>query len=633
MDDAIAHVGKEIVLGLPLALGKANHIANAFYARAKADPSIRLTIYTALTLEVPGAPNALAERLLGPITERLYGGYPALDYARDRHAGKLPPNVTVKEFFLPTGSLVNNAYAQRNYVSANYTHAAREILSAGINVIAQMVASSPDGGDGLSLSCNTDLSLDLIPALHEHAAKGMPVAVLGEINRELPWLGNEAEVPADWFTGIVDAGSYTLFSVPAVQVSTGAYALGLQAATLLKDDGTLQIGIGALSDALSHAIRLRHERNDEFRAAVTALRGEAAAPTDDIGGLAPFEKGIYAASEMVTEGLLMLLERGILSRAVHDDLAAQIALDEGKEPTPALPAYRLHGGFYLGPRSMYERLRNLPDHLRDAIDMTAISRVNDLFGEEALARRQRRKARFFNTAMKVNGRGAAISDTLEDGRVVSGVGGQYNFVAMAHALEDGRSIIMLRATRMDNGKPVSNIVWQAGEVTVPRHLRDIVVTEYGIADLRGATDRDIVVELTRICDSRFQEDFVKTAKTHRKLEPDWQLPAAWRNNTPERIAAALADARTSGLLPDYPFGTDLTEVETDLREALEWLKQETATWKGRAVTIAAALAGADRTRFAAHLERMKLDRPSGAGEWLEARLIAHALAQVTAGPR
>ena len=52
-DAIIARVGKSIVLGLPLGLGKANHVANALFARAQADPSLKLVIFAALTLEKP----------------------------------------------------------------------------------------------------------------------------------------------------------------------------------------------------------------------------------------------------------------------------------------------------------------------------------------------------------------------------------------------------------------------------------------------------------------------------------------------------------------------------------------------------------------------------------------------------
>ncbi|MFP3648668.1 acetyl-CoA hydrolase/transferase C-terminal domain-containing protein, partial [Paraburkholderia sp. SIMBA_054] len=86
-----------------------------------------------------------------------------------------------------------------------------------------------------------------------------------------------------------------------------------------------------------------------------------------------------------------------------------------------------------------------------------------------LERLQRRDARFFNSCMIVSALGAAASDALEDGRVVSGVGGQYNFVAMAHALEDARSVLMFRASRADaGGREESNVRWNYGHATIPR---------------------------------------------------------------------------------------------------------------------------------------------------------------------
>src|SRR6478672_12470357 len=94
-DAIVERVGKTVVLALPLGLGKANHIANALYAKAVADRSIRLTIFTALTLEAPKAKSELERRFLEPFVERVSAGYPALDYAKAIHAGALPPNVPV----------------------------------------------------------------------------------------------------------------------------------------------------------------------------------------------------------------------------------------------------------------------------------------------------------------------------------------------------------------------------------------------------------------------------------------------------------------------------------------------------------------------------------------------------------
>src|SRR6478672_6089614 len=92
-DAIVGKVGKTIVLALPLGLGKANHIANALYAKAAADPSIKLTIFTALTLEPPHATSDLERRFLEPFAARVFKGYPALDYATAIHAGTVPPNI------------------------------------------------------------------------------------------------------------------------------------------------------------------------------------------------------------------------------------------------------------------------------------------------------------------------------------------------------------------------------------------------------------------------------------------------------------------------------------------------------------------------------------------------------------
>ena len=98
--------------------------------------------------------------------------------------------------------------------------------------------------------------------------------------------------------------------------------------------------------------------------------------------------------------------------------------------------------------------------------MTRISHINELYGGfEERERLQRREARFFNTCMMMTALGAAVSDGLDDGRVVSGVGGQYNFVAMAHALRDGRSVLLFRATREQKGKVRTSVPWTTPPVS------------------------------------------------------------------------------------------------------------------------------------------------------------------------
>jgi hypothetical protein len=168
--------------------------------------------------------------------------------------------------------------------------------------------------------------------------------------------------------------------------------------------------------------------------------------------------------------------------------------------------------------------------------------------------------------------GAVISDGLEDGQVVSGVGGQYNFVAQAFALRGARSILTLEATRQTSGKFESNIRWAYGHQTIPRHLRDIIVTEYGIADLRGKSDADVIAAMLAVADTRFQGELARQAKDAGKLPKGFEIPAAHRENFPERISAALKPAREAGLLPTFPFGTDFTEAEQRLIPALQLLR-------------------------------------------------------------
>jgi hypothetical protein len=168
--------------------------------------------------------------------------------------------------------------------------------------------------------------------------------------------------------------------------------------------------------------------------------------------------------------------------------------------------------------------------------------------------------------------GAAISDGLEDGQVVSGVGGQYNFVAQAFALAGARSILTVEATRQAGAKTQSNIRWSYGHETIPRHLRDVIVTEYGVADLRGKSDADVIASMLAVADSRFQSELTRQAKDAGKLPKNFEILPAHRENFPERIASALKPAREAGLLPSFPFGSDFTDVEQRLIPALQILQ-------------------------------------------------------------
>ncbi len=598
-DAIIGAVGKRIVLGLPLGLGKANLVANALYARAAEDASISLKIVTALTLERPSAANELHRRFIAPVAERLFAGYPDLSYAQALRKRALPPNIVVTEFFLLAGSWLGVAEAQQHYISANYTHAGEYVLAQGVNVVAHLVAKS---GGTYSLACNPDLTPDLLKA---RAAGEADFLLVGQVNDELPFMEGDAALPAQEFSHILDGPgvSHTLYAPPKLPVSPADYAAGLHIARAVPDGGSLQIGIGSIGDAVAHALILRHRQNKDYREIVARLNGEARyplAPED-----APFDTGLYGLSEMFVDSFLDLIDAGVLKRSVDGVL--------------------LHAGFFLGPRNFYARLRDMPEEERRRIAMKPVSWVNALHGQEEEKRRARLKARFVNNAMMATLLGAAVSDALEDGRVVSGVGGQHDFVVQSFALDGARSIITLNATRKSGGKTVSNIRWSYAHQTIPRHLRDIVVTEYGVADLRGKSDAETIAAMLSITDSRFQEPLLREAKQAGKIARGYEIARAHRNNSPERIARALAPARETGLLPPFPFGTDFTPVEQKLMPALEHLKNASGSKRRLAALALGGLAGKPSADELRCLERMGLARPGGIRERFYRLLMKSAL--------
>jgi acyl-CoA hydrolase len=629
----LSRIGRRIVLCTPIAAGKPVALVNEFYRRAAADPRIELTIMTGLTLSRPRATSELERRLVGPMSNRIFGDAPEPVWLEAMHAHNVPGNVRIHEFFMEPGAWLDSPLAQQWYASINYTHVARAVIAAGANVIAQQIALRRDDAHArASLGSNPDVTADLLPMFEERRAAGTPVAVIGQANDRMPFMFGAAEVPASAFDFIVDdaRGHHELIAPPNLPISTADHAIALGASMLIRDGGTVQIGIGELGDAIVHALTLRHRENARWRRALadTGLGARFAAEQAAIGGDAPFEKGLYAVTEMFVDGFLDLYRAGILKRRVWPDAALQRRVDAGEAPpADAGPGALLHGAFLLGPRAFYEALRTMPDDERALFPMMPVSFTNELAGPEwELKVAQRRDARFINTAMMATLGGAVISDGLADGRVVSGVGGQYNFVAQAHALPGGRSLIALRATRDNRGALESNIRFGYGHATIPRHLRDIVLTEYGIADLRGKSDAEVAAALIDIADSRFQPMLIADASRAGKLPAGHRIGDAHRENQPAALARALSAHRAAGYFGELPFGTDLSAEEIALGRALKRLQARARTWRGR-LAIATRLARPlprDPARRAM-LARMQLAAPRSLRERLLRRLVAAAL--------
>lgn len=694
VEKAIERVGKRIVLAAPLALGKPNQLINAFYDRAKNDPSIHLVITSALTLERPKGQSLLEKRFLIPMAARVFGDYPDLSYECDRMAGALPMNVEIIEFYYPPGKFMGNSLAQQNYISTNFTHVARDLADRGINVIVQMVARKMVAGlPHLSLSSNADVTLDLMDLLRK---EGRPLISIAQVNQNLPFMYGDALIEESVFDELIDEKKayHHLFSPPKMPVSDQDFMVGLHASALIKDDGELQVGIGSLGDALIYSLLLRHQHNAEYTQLHAQLLSEQkyGPIIERIGGMDVFEQGLFGATEMMVDGYQHLYQAKILKKKAYGHIGLQRLLNSGEikekydndiievlikhglikrkitredfkfleywgiireglrfcdgnivledesvasvDSREALGVslrrgHVVHAGFFLGPQSFYDWLRALPENERALFAMKSVQKINQLYGHEDLDRLHRKNARFVNSCLMTTLLGSHVSDGLEDGRVISGVGGQFNFVAMAQELPDGHSVIKMRSTRTKiNGQVVSNIVDKYGHITIPRHMRDILVTEYGVAFLRGKTDQEIVVELLKVCDSRFQEELANSAKRMGKLNVDFQIPEVYRNNLPQHYQSILLSFKERGLFERFPFGTDFTAEELIIAQALKSLKKDLQSGpagKWRLIKGIWQESIARKKARGSLMARMNLEQPKGLKEKIYATLLGSRL--------
>ncbi len=703
VDEVIQYVGNDIVYGMTLALGKPVLFINELYRRAKEDPSIKLKIVTALALEKPRGHSDIEKRFLKPLADRVFDGVPEFDYMLDFRAGQLPPNVEFFEAFYKAGGYINDPVPQQNHIASHYTHVTRDAFDMGMNVFGQLIGYGEiDGKTMYSMACNPDIVVECIRGLKELRAQGKKVAIVGEANRNMPFMYGDAIQPPDSYDIILKGPpfDYNLFCPPKDAVRLSDYMLGLNVSSLIKDGGTIQVGIGALGDAIVSGLIMRNEHNDLYREILdtTGIIRRNETLIANWGGLGVFEKGLYGSSEMFVDPFLQMYKRGIIKRKVFDSIPLMKLINAGQLSADHIPAdiieqllaiqairprltakdfaflqqfgilkegleYRdglifngetpystdmndadsrtaiqsilgtqlkggfvLQGAFFIGPKAFYQELNDMSEEERQLFNMCGVEKVNQLYGGEELRALQRKDGRFVNTGMVASLLGAIASETLPDGRVVAGIGGQYNFASMAHALKDGRLIMMIKSTKGAGRKLKSNIAFSYPTCSIPRHLRDIIVTEYGIADVRGKPDKEVIARLINISDSRFQLQLLEQAKKAKKIPADYEIPAEYRNNTPETISALLNPYQSQGHFQPYPFGTDLTAEEIALGGSLKGFKALATGYPGKmAGGVLAELFKPVPKSADTFLQMMKLDRPASAKERFLRKIVVFAL--------
>lgn len=700
VDDVLDYMGNEISFAMTLALGKPILFINELYRRAKEDSTIKLNIVTALSLERPRVKSEIEKRFMEPLVDRIFEGTPEFDYMHDLRTGKLPKNVEIYEFFNKAGGYMETPEAQRNHLNSNYTHVIRDAIDFGCNVFGQLISSREINGETMySMGCNTDICIEAIRELHKMRAKGSKVAIIGEVNTRLPFMYGDAVIAGDHYDLLLHGAefNYPLFGPPKDSVSLRDYAIGLHVSALVKDGGTLQVGIGALGDAIAAGLNMRQNENEEYNRVLKATGISDKYPDliEKIGGTCIFEQGLYGSSEMFVDAFYQLYKSGVLKRKVYDSIPIMKLINAGKLAANTIPddiiellmeVEGIHsvlkekhfkmlskygilkdglefkegyiidgsirvsadfnrpeniaamktllgsklklgqvilGAFFIGPRAFYNALNSMSEEERMQFGMSGVEKVNQLYGNEELRSLQRKDGRFVNAGMMVDVFGAITSDTLECGRVVSGIGGQYNFVSMAHALPDGRLVMMIRSTRNSSKKVKSNIVYTYGHTSIPKHLRDIIVTEYGIADVRGKPDSKIIEEILKITDSRFQDDLIKEAKLHEKLAPDFELAPEYRQNFPKKLDALLKPFQADGHFTSFPFGTDFTSEEIAIGGSLKALaaKKKPAIIKGLVAELFRPIPPLAKP----YLERMHLDKPKTGKEKIMRKVVLSAI--------
>ncbi len=690
VDQVIRYLGNDIRASFPLGLGKPMLFMNELYRRAKDNPEIKLVIMTALTLELPKGKNDIEKRILKPID---------FDFIADYRNGKLPANVTFTEMYSKAGSILNDQEAQMNHIASNYSHAVRDGVSNGANIFGQMLSIN---GDCYSMGCNTDLGVEALPVYQQRRISGEKCVTIGEVNNNLPFMYGDAIVDKSEYDFILQGEQFNLplFGAPKDAITLTDHMIGINVSTLLKDGGSIQIGIGALGDAIVSGLIMRNESNGVYREILDKV--ELISRYNDLilrlGGTDQFKHGLYGSSEMFVDAFMQMYKSGILKRKVFHSVPLMKLINKGDLSADNIPTdiiekliglkainrcineddfiflqkfgilkesavfngtdikdgndsysvdmrdpvnlekiknitdKKLKGGeiicgaFYFGPQSFYHALNQMPEEERKQFGMSGVNKVNQLYGDEELRRLQRKEGRFINTGMTASIFGSISSDQLADGRVVSGIGGQYDFAAMAHALEDGRLIMMIKSVKGSGKNLKSNIVFNYPQCSIPRHLRDIIVTEYGIADIRGKSDREIIAAMINIADSRFQKQLLNQAKKAKKIPEDYEIPEEYRNNTPEKIVQLLKPYQDKGFFKTFPFGTDFKPEEVMIVSSMKTLKNLAAENPFK-LLIGLLLVAIKPVPESAkvYLRHMELEKPASLKERIAGNMVILAL--------
>ena len=309
--------------------------------------------------------------------------------------------------------------------------------------VALIQLSPPDNKGYLSFGISVDYTM---------AAAESAKIVIAEVNQQMPKTRG-SHIHISQIDYIVETDR-PLLEIPLPQITEVEKKIGQNIASLVPDGANLQLGIGAIPDAV---LKFLVEKKD---------------------------LGIH--SEMFSDGVVDLYEKGIITNKYNN-------LNPGK----------FTATFLMGTKRLYAFVDDNPNVEMRPVDytnnVTIASRVNNLIS--------------INSAIQVDLYGQICADTLGY-QQYSGVGGQVDFVRASSLSRGGKSIIAFPST--NKKKTISRIVTKLNEgacVTTSRFDVHYVVTEYGIVNLRGKTVRQRANDLISIAHpdfrSQLERDFKK----------------------------------------------------------------------------------------------------------------------------
>jgi len=306
--------------------------------------------------------------------------------------------------------------------------------------VALVQVSRPDA-DGY---CSFGVSCDYTkPAAH------LAKIVIAEANDRMPFVGGDNLIHVSQLTHIVET-SKPIFELPLPTIGDTERLIGGHCAELIQDGSTLQLGIGAIPDAVLVFLK---EKKD---------------------------LGIH--SEMFSDGLIDLVEQGVVN-------GSRKTLHKGE----------LVSTFLMGSQRLYDFIDHNPQ-----VKLYPVDYVND----PAVIMKNYRMVSV-NSCIEIDLMGQVASESIGL-KQFSGTGGQVDFVRGVRMAEGGRSIMAMPSTASGGKRSrITPFLAPGATVTTTRNDVDYVVTEYGIAHLKGRTLRQRAQSLIAIAHPAFRDGLVE----------------------------------------------------------------------------------------------------------------------------